>query len=95
MSGHVFHPGHHELHGITVVLETSGSHVYVGRFDKQDSQGVHLIGVSVFDPATATQSRDEFLVRTTRFGVRQDRPHMLIPNEEVVRITSLNTISTP
>ena len=24
LSGHVFHPGHHELHGITVVVETDG-----------------------------------------------------------------------
>jgi hypothetical protein len=24
VAGHVFHPGHQELHGITVVLETTG-----------------------------------------------------------------------
>ena len=24
VSGHVFHPGHHELHGVTVVVETPG-----------------------------------------------------------------------
>jgi putative YphP/YqiW family bacilliredoxin len=35
----LFHPGHHELHGITVVIETHGSRTYVGRFDSEDQQG--------------------------------------------------------
>ena len=34
MTGFVLHPGHHELHGITVVVETVGPLTYVARFDK-------------------------------------------------------------
>ncbi|MEO8293997.1 MAG: hypothetical protein ABI613_00685 [Gemmatimonadota bacterium] len=89
MTGHVFHPGHHDLHGITVVLETNGPQMFVGRFDSQDEKGVHLIGVSVFDPVTSTQSSEEFLNRTRRFGVKVDRAHYLVPLTSVLQIRPL------
>lgn len=92
MTGHVFHPGHDQLHGITVVLETSQSLLYVGRFDRQDESGVHMIGVSIYDPAQATQSKEEFLARTAKFGVRVDRPHLVVPTSSVSEITPLGTI---
>ena len=92
MTGHVFHPGHDDLHGITVVLETVQAHLYVGRFDRQDESGVHMIGVSIFDPAQATQSSAEFLARTAKFGVRVDRPHLVVPTSQVSQITPLGSI---
>jgi hypothetical protein len=89
MPGHVFHPGHQDLHGITVVLDTTGPEVFVGRFDTQDERGVHLIAVSVYDPAESKHSRQEFLDRTRKFGVKVDRPHLLVPPESVSRIQPL------
>jgi hypothetical protein len=94
MTGHIFHPGHHELHGITVVLETTQARLYVGRFDRQDESGVHMIGVSIFDPAQATPTREDFLARTAKFGVRVDRPHVTVPFNLVLEITPLNSISS-
>jgi hypothetical protein len=94
MTGHVFHPGHDQLHGITVVLETTGKLMYVGRFDRQDETGVHLIGVSVFDPAQGTMSRTDFLSRTVKFGVRIDRPHLVVPGSQVSEITPLGDIAS-
>jgi hypothetical protein len=93
MTGHVFHPGHHALHGITVVLETTASELHVGRFDSQDDRGVHLIGVSSFDPRAANQSKADFLARTAKFGVRVDRPHLCIPNDRVVAVTPLGSFA--
>lgn len=88
MSGHVFHPGHHDLHGITVVLRTTDQQLLVGRFDTQDEHGVRMIGVSAFD-----QGRDgsptEFLDRTNKFGLRVDQPRATIRNEIVASITPL------
>jgi hypothetical protein len=92
VTGHVFHPGHQELHGITVVLETRNAELYVGRYDRQDDLGVHLIGVSVYDPAQAQMSAPEFLARTAKFGVRVDRPHLVVPLERVQGITALGSI---
>ncbi|MEO8199345.1 MAG: hypothetical protein ABI679_02380 [Gemmatimonadota bacterium] len=89
MSGHVFHPGHDQLHGITVILETTGPRVLVGRFDSQDEQGVNLIGVSVFDTSGGESTKEEFLARTRKFGVKVDHPHLRIPLPTVSRILPL------
>jgi hypothetical protein len=88
LSGHVFHPGHHELHGITVVLETDGSLTYVGRFDSEDAAGVHLLDVGVHDGAGGG-SRDDYVRRSARFGIRVERKHVVVPKAEVARITRL------
>ena len=92
MSGHVFHPGHHDLHGITVVLETTGDEIYVGRFDSQDETGVHLIGVSIYTPRENAATKAEFLAHTAKFGVRVDRPHLVVPTPVVSAITPLGTM---
>jgi hypothetical protein len=88
MTGHVFHPGHHELHGITVVLETTGSLTYAGRFDREDEAGVHLLDVGVHDPA-AGAAKDEFVRRCATFGIRAERKHLVVPSAEVSRISRL------
>jgi hypothetical protein len=86
--GHVFHPGHHELHGITVVVETGGSRTYVGRFDHEDAAGVHLLDVAVHDDPGGG-SREEYLERTARYGVRAERKHVVVPRAEIATIRRL------
>jgi hypothetical protein len=93
VTGHVFHPGHHSLHGITVVLETHGSRTYVGRFDTQDEAGVHLLDVGVHEAAAGQPSREEYLQRTAKFGVRASHKHVLVPAAEIVKITPLGTVA--
>ena len=89
MPGHVFHPGHQELHGITVVLETRGSRTYVGRFDSQDERGVHLHDVGVHDSATADLPQDEFLRRCDKFGIRPEHRDLVVASSDVTRIRRL------
>jgi hypothetical protein len=88
MSGHVFHPGHAELHGITVVVETRGSRTYVGRYDSEDEQGVHLLDVGVHDEGPE-RSKEEYIRKSATFGVRSDHKHLVVPSGEVARITRL------
>jgi hypothetical protein len=89
----VFHHGHHELHGVTVVVETPGPLTYVGRFDTEDDAGVHLLDVGVHD-ATSGGTREEFVHRSARYGVRADRKHLVVPPAEVSRITRLGEIES-
>jgi hypothetical protein len=88
MAGHVFHPGHAELHGITVVIETHGLRTYVGRYDSEDAQGVHMLDVGVHD-SSAGLTKEEYLIKSARFGVRAEHKHVLVPAEQVARITRL------
>jgi hypothetical protein len=88
MTGHVFHPGHAELHGITVVVETHGSRTYVGRYDTEDAQGVHMLDVGVHDSG-AGSSREEYVRKSAKFGVRSEHKHLVVPAEQVARIIRL------
>lgn len=75
---------------MTVVVETVGPLTYVGRFDTEDESGVHLINVGVHDAAEG--SREDYVRRSARFGVRTDRKHLVVPRAEVARITPLGEV---
>jgi hypothetical protein len=92
MSGHVFHPGHAALHGVTVVLETIGSRTYVGRYDSEDASGVHLVDVGVHDSSASQIPKKEYLRKSARFGIRADHKHVLVPANEVAKITRLGEL---
>ena len=87
MSGHVFHPGHSELHGITVVVETAGA-LWVGRFHEVTPKGILLHDAGRHE-AGAGESREEFLRKVLKFGIQQTHKNALIPEGEVVRISKL------
>jgi hypothetical protein len=89
MTGFVLHPGHHELHGITVVVETTGPLTYVARFDTQDERGIHLLNVAAHDRGAPGPTLEEFLVRTRKFGVKSERKHLLLPSVQISRIRRL------
>jgi hypothetical protein len=92
MTGHVFHPGHAELHGITVVVETRGTTTYVGRYDREDERGVHLLDVGTHQDS-ADVSRDEYLRRSAKFGVRSEHRYLIVPSDQVARITRLGELA--
>lgn len=89
MSGHVFHPGHSDLHGITVVLEAGDDVVYVGRYHEETPGGVLLHDVAEHRPGAAAMSREEFFARTLKFGVRAQHRNLVVPGAEVRKITRL------
>ncbi|HJR17102.1 MAG TPA: hypothetical protein VJ808_09635 [Gemmatimonadales bacterium] len=89
MSGHVFHPGHAELHGITVIVETKGPITYVGRYDSEDDKGVHMLNVGVHDSSSGVGSKDEYIQRSARFGINATHKQLVIPADQVAGITRL------
>jgi hypothetical protein len=86
--GHVFHPGHEDLHGITVVVEGRSGRTYVGRYHERTDNGILLHDVGTHDPAGGS-SRDEYLARTLKFGVKADRKHLVIADDEVQAVKRL------
>ena len=85
-SGHVFHPGHHELHGITVVVTTTGDATYVGRFDREDDTLAYLKDVGVHRGA---EPWDVYLDRTRLYGLKIDHRQLTVPRAEITAITPL------
>jgi hypothetical protein len=92
MSGHVFHPGHHDLHGITVVLETADA-LWVGRFDSVTPKGVLLHDAGCYEEGVTGGTREEYLQQTLKFGVRATQKNALIPEPDVRRIRQLAEIA--
>jgi hypothetical protein len=82
MSGHVFHPGHEELHGVTVVVRGSSGRVWVGRYHERTERGILLHDVAIHDPASAPVDQDTWLARLRKFGVKVDAKHFVIPEGE-------------
>ena len=92
MSGHIFHPGHAELHGITVVVETHGSRTYVGRYDSEDELGVHILDVGVHDQTATELPKDEYIRKSAKFGIRSEHKHLIVPSRDVARVTRLGEV---
>jgi hypothetical protein len=92
MSGHVFHPGHSELHGITVVVETHGQLTYVGRYDSEDARGVLMLDVGVHDAGAGGGSKEEYVRKSAKFGIQTEHKHLVIPADQVTRITRLGEL---
>lgn len=80
MSGHVFHPGHDDLHGVTVVLEGASGKTYVGRWHERGEKGIVMHDVAMHDPLNG-QTREEFLARTLKFGVKPEQRTLVVAEE--------------
>lgn len=88
MTGHVFHPGHHELHGITVVVRTKSETTYVGRFDREDDGLTHLkdVGVHQGDEPSWT----EYLRRAKLYGIKVDERMVSVPTDDVTQVVRIS-----
>ncbi|HXG45582.1 MAG TPA: hypothetical protein VNJ71_12595 [Gemmatimonadales bacterium] len=85
----VFHPGHSELHGVTVVLETRDGTLYVGRYHEATPAGVLLHDVAEHRPAPGGPDRTAFIQRMLEFGVRAHHRHLMVPGTDVRRVVRL------
>jgi len=77
------------LHGLTVVVDTAGPRLYIGRFDVEDDRGVLLRDVDVRD-LPEDVSKDEYIARTAKFGVFKNTDHVRVPSDEIVSIRRLS-----
>ncbi|MGH7582935.1 MAG: hypothetical protein ACREL5_06915 [Gemmatimonadales bacterium] len=90
MSGHVFHPGHDELHGVTVVVTGASGRTYVGRWHERDSRGLIMHDVAIHDPATDELPKADWLARQQRFGVAVAAKFMIVPGDEAADVRRLD-----
>jgi hypothetical protein len=93
VSGHVFHPGHEELHGVTVVVTGRSGRTYVGRYHEHGDRGLVMHDVAIHEP-DAEPARDAWLERQQRFGVRVDQRHLIVPTAEVGEIRRLGALAS-
>lgn len=87
-----FHHDRSPLHGITVVVETSGAELYVGRCDDEDDERVVLLDADVHRDQEAGPSRAEFLRRAAEVGVWGRERRVVIPRPRVVSLRRLGEL---
>ncbi len=84
-----FHHGRGELHGITVVVETTESEIYVGRYDQEDAAGILLLDADLHRGAPGGAARAEFLERAARLGVWPRLRRVVVPRARVMAVRRL------
>jgi len=86
MSGFVFHPGHDDWHGQTVVVFTRGARTIVGRWDAVNGGELLMRDAAVHEePAT----REAWLAELRQYGVPVQHRVLTLPHAEVERVVRL------
>lgn len=87
------HPDHHELHGVTVAVDTVGAEIYVGRCHTIDDTRIYLVDVDVHRP-DATASKRDFLERVGKFGHWKKHDRLVVELDTVSWMDTLGNIAT-
>lgn len=87
-----FHQGRSELHGITVVVDTTGEEIFIGRCDDETDRGIILYDVDVHRDGEGGRSKDEYVKRASQFGVWKKHDALLIPKEKIASVRRLGEV---
>ncbi len=85
-----FHQGKGDLHGITVVVDTTGPEIYVGRCHEVTSAGVLLHDADVHEDGAGGRSKEQWVAKAAEYGVWKKYDHWLVPADRVTSIRRLN-----
>lgn len=88
-----FHEDTHELHGITVVVETGGRKTYIGRCHDMDDERVTLLDVDEHVEGQNDASKADFIARAARVGVWPKHAHLVVPMADVTAVRRLGDLA--
>jgi hypothetical protein len=88
-----FHQGKSELHGITVVVDTTGPEIFVGRCDDEDERGIVLDDADVHREGEGGRSKEEYVRRAAAFGVWKKYDRLLIPRDRIASVRRLGEVA--
>ena len=74
-----FHQHKGELHGITVVVDTTGPEIVIGRCDDEDDRGIFLHEADVHVDGEGGRSKEAYVQRVAMVGVWKKHHHQFIP----------------
>jgi hypothetical protein len=81
------------LHGFTVVVETTGSTVYIGRYHSENDEELMLLDADVRDLPDAP-ARAEHLARSARMGVFKNTDRVRVPRSVIASVRRLIEYAT-
>ncbi len=83
-----FHNHESELHGITVLVETTDNRLLIGRCHDENDREVILLDADIHGP-DHDLPREEYIERAIKFGVWAKHPRLVLPRSEVTEIRRL------
>jgi hypothetical protein len=90
-----FHHGKGDLHGITVVVDTQGPEVWIGRCDTVTPEGVILLGADRHEAGSeGAPSKEAWVGKAARLGVWPRHDRVLVPAASVVSIRPLSDVAS-
>lgn len=87
-----FHHGKGELHGITVVVDTTGPEIFVGRCDDMDERGIVLHDVDVHRDGDNGRSKEDYVRRASQLGVWKKHDRLFVPGDKIASVRRLGEV---
>ena len=87
-----FHQNKSELHGITVVVDTDGPEIFVGRCDDMDDERVFLLDVDVHRDGEGGRSKDDYVQQAARLGVWKKHDRLVVDRARVTSVRRLGDV---
>jgi FtsP/CotA-like multicopper oxidase with cupredoxin domain len=80
------------LHGITVVVDTTGPRLYVGRCHEEDAERVLLMDATTFEDGQDGKTKAQWVTHVAKFGFWKTLAQVTVPRGDVTAITPLGQI---
>jgi len=87
-----FHQGKSDLHGITVIVDTLGPEIVIGRCDDEDERGIILNDADVHVDGQGGRSKDQYVKRAAEVGVFARHPRIFVPRPQIASIRRLGEL---
>ena len=87
-----FHSDKGELHGITVVVDTTSDSVYIGRCWEMNDREVVLLDLDEHEDGQDGRSKEEFIRQAAKVGIWKKRDRLVLPLSDVASVTPLGQV---
>ena len=87
-----FHHDKHELHGITVVVDTDGPEIFIGRCDDMDAERVFLLDVDFHTDGDGGKSKEEYVKKAAQFGTWKKHDRLVVDRARVTSVRRLGDV---
>jgi hypothetical protein len=86
------HQDRSELHGYTLVVDTDGAEIYIGRCDDVTEREVILLDVDVHRDGDDGRSKEQYVERAAQVGAWKKHDMMVLPRGRVTSIRKLGDL---
>lgn len=88
-----FHSDKGALHGITVVVRTTGKAVYIGRCDTQTPHAIFLNDADKHEEGQDGKTNEEYIQNAAQWGHWPKLPQVSVPAKDIREVVRLADVA--